>query len=88
MRDAFLHFVASAAGALVLFLLFTKLSGAKRFSAPFGVVFVGVACAGLAHFLSPWATPAILALYAVAGVCELRRDRGTARRAQSGERQR
>jgi hypothetical protein len=65
-----LHFLVGTAGALAVFLVLTRLSGATSFSAPFGVVFIGIACAALAHFMSPWATPAILLLYALAGVNE------------------
>jgi hypothetical protein len=77
MGTAFLHFVAGTAGALAVFLVLFRLSGATTFSAPFGVIFIGVACASLAHFLSPWATPVVVALYALASVNEMRRDRSS-----------
>jgi hypothetical protein len=77
----FLHFVAGTVGALVVFLVIARLSGERRFSAPFGVVFVGLACAVLAHFLSPWATPAIVALYALVAIGEWRHERRRRRNA-------
>jgi len=75
MGTALLHFLAGSLGSLVVFVAFTRLSGCASFSAPFGVVFVGIACASLAHFLSPWATPAVLVLYAVASAGELYQER-------------
>lgn len=75
MITMFLHFIAGSFGALVVFLVFTRLSGATRFSAPFGVIFIGIACASLAHFLSPWATLAIITIYAVFSAGELYQDR-------------
>lgn len=75
MKTVLLHFLAGSLGSLVVFLAFTRLLGAAGFSAPFGVVFVGIACASLAHFLSPWATPAVLALYAVASAGEHYQER-------------
>lgn len=75
MKTVLLHFLAGTLGSLVVFLAATRLSGCAGFSAPFGVVFVGIACASLAHFLSPWATPAVLVLYAVASAGELYQER-------------
>jgi len=66
-----IHFAIGVSGALLLLLLFTKLSGEQRFSFPSAVIIVGISCATLAHFLSPWATPVILILYAVASINEL-----------------
>lgn len=60
-----LHFIAGTLGSLAMFLLFAYLSGERKFSAPFGVIFIGVACGAMAHFLSPWATPVIVAIYGV-----------------------
>lgn len=71
MLNIALHFLAGTIGSLLLFLFFTRLSGTERFSAPFVVVFIGIACASLAHFLSPWATPAVLLAYALACANEL-----------------
>jgi CHASE2 domain-containing sensor protein len=70
MATVILHFVAGTLGGLAVFLVFTRLSGVTSFSAPFGVIVIGVACAALAHFLSPWATPAIIVIYAVASAME------------------
>lgn len=75
MAMVFLHFITGSLGALVVFLVFTRLSGATGFSAPFGVIFVGITCASLAHFLSPWATPAIVVIYALASAGELYQER-------------
>ena len=75
MLTAFLHFLAGTVGALIVFLIFVRLSGATSFSAPFGLVFVGVACAVLAHYVSPWATPAVIAVYAAVSGYELWRER-------------
>jgi hypothetical protein len=74
MVTGFLHFIAGSFGALIVFLVFTRLSGTTRFSAPFGVIFIGIACASLAHFLSPWATLAIVAIYALFSAGELYQD--------------
>lgn len=74
MLTLLLHFVIATSGALVIFLVAARVSG-EGFSAPFGVVFVGVSCASLAHFLSPWATPVVLALYAAASLAEAVRSR-------------
>jgi hypothetical protein len=78
-----LHFAAGALGALAVFLVFLRLSGATSFSPPFGVVVIGIACATLAHLLSPWATPAIILIYAVTSAAEFRQDR-KARKAARG----
>jgi hypothetical protein len=75
-----LHFVIGSIGALLVYVTCVRISGARRFSAPFGVVFVGIACAALAHFLSPWATLVVLLLHAAAGLREALGDRRTASR--------
>ena len=75
MGTVLLHFIAGSIGSLAVFLAFTRLSGATSFSAPFGVVFLGIACASLAHFVSPWATPIIIVIYAVSNAGELYRER-------------
>ena len=80
MGTVLLHFVAGSGGALLVFLVLARLSGEASFSAPFGVIFVGIACAALAHFLSPWATPVVLVAYAAAGIVELVRERRARRR--------
>lgn len=75
MGTIFLHLIAGTLGSLAVFLAFIRLSGARSFSAPFGVIFIGIACATLAHFVSPWATPAIIVAYAVFSAIELWQDR-------------
>ncbi len=72
---AILHFVLGLVGSLVFFVLARIVAGERASSAPFGLVFVGVACASLAVFLSPWATPAVVGAYGVASLMEARRDR-------------
>jgi hypothetical protein len=66
MATVIIHFVAGTLGALAVFLVFIHLSAATSFSAPIGLIFIGIACAALSHFLSPWATPVIITIYAVA----------------------
>jgi uncharacterized membrane protein YjjP (DUF1212 family) len=75
MGNVFLHFAVGALGSLAVFLVLTRLSGLSRFSAPFGVVFIGIACASLAHFVSPWATPVVIAIYALIDISEVLQDR-------------
>ena len=43
MATVLLHFAAGALGALAVFLVFLRLSGATSFSPPFGVVVIGIA---------------------------------------------
>jgi hypothetical protein len=74
MGTVFIHFVAGTLGSLAVFLAFIRLSGARGFSAPFGVIFIGIACASLAHFVSPWATPAVIAAYALVSATEFWHD--------------
>lgn len=81
MVSTVIHFAAGTLGALFIFLIFSRLSGMERFSLPFGVVFIGIACASLAHFVSPWATPAILLLYALVSAHELQQERAAAKAA-------
>jgi hypothetical protein len=69
------HFLLGAAGALAVFLVAARLSGAAGFSFPSAVLVVGINCAVLAHFVTPWATPLVLALSAVATVYEMKRER-------------
>lgn len=81
MKTFVLHFAMGITGSLLLFLLFARLSGVKSFSAPFQVVIIGLACGALAHFASPWATPAVLLFYLGSCVQELRLEREMARQA-------
>ena len=68
------HFLAGAAGALAIFLVAARITGTRRFSFPSAIVLVGFFCAVASHFASPWATPAILALYALATAGETRAE--------------
>jgi hypothetical protein len=71
----FSHFLIGIAGGLAIFFIFFRLSGASSTSAPFGLVFLGLACGTLALQLSPWVTPLILALYAGVSFYEHRENR-------------
>ena len=75
MKIVILHFLGGTLGSLIIFLIFTKLSGVKSFSAPFVVILIGIICASLAHFLSSWATVIVLVVYALLSANELRVDR-------------
>ena len=75
MLNAALHFAIGSAVALAIFLACAWYAGTRQFSAPTAVVLIGFFCAALSHFLSPWATPAVLVLYAVASINECRAER-------------
>lgn len=81
MVSTVMHFATGTFGAFFIFLIFARLSGVERFSIPFGVVVVGIACASLAHFVSPWATPAVLLLYTLVSAHEFLQDRAAAKAA-------
>ncbi len=81
MTNALIHFAVGTAGAFVVFLVFERLAGVTRFSMPFGLFFVGVACASGSHYVSPWATPAILLLYTLVSASEFQQDRAAAKAA-------
>lgn len=83
MLGVAIHFVIGSVAALFIFLAFTWLSGVRKFSAPSAVLFIGVTCGVLSHFVSPWATPVVLALYGVAAAAEYRSDRITAKQRSS-----
>lgn len=70
MLSAAAHFAAGTTGAVLIFLISVRWSGERNFSAPFGLVFIGVACAALSAYLGTWATPAVLGLYALAAIVE------------------
>jgi hypothetical protein len=70
-----MHFAIGAAAALAISLLFSRLSGESNGAAPAMAVIVGTACASLAHFVSPWATPVTLLLMALSAMRELREFR-------------
>jgi hypothetical protein len=75
MLSVLVHLVASSLVAVLIELVASRLSGETAASAPLGAVLVGVTCAAAAHHVSPWATPAILALLALARGGELWRER-------------
>ena len=75
MSTVLAHLVFGTAGAFAVFVALARLAGERSFSAPLGAVLVGVTCAVLAHFASPWATPAVLLLLVAAGLVEVTADR-------------
>jgi hypothetical protein len=66
MITFWLHFCLGLLGSGTIFLFFFQRSAAESTSAPFGLVFLAIACGILAVYLSPWATPAVVLAYAVA----------------------
>ncbi len=82
MGNVLLHFVVGTLGALLVFLVATRLSGVSRFSVPLGVVFIGIVCSSLAHFVSAWATPAVILAYAMVSAAEVRRERAADQRSR------
>lgn len=83
MLSVAVHFAIGLVASLLIFLVFTWLSGARSFSAPFAVLFIGVTCGLLSHFVSPWATPVVLVLYGVASLNEYRNVRIAAKKQSS-----
>ncbi len=83
MLNIAIHFVIGSVAALLIFLVFTWLSGVRSFSAPTAVLLIGFACGLLSHFVSPWVTPVVLVLYGVASLEEYRNDRIAARKQAS-----
>ena len=79
MATIVVHFVAGVLGSLAVFVLFWRLSGAERTSAPLGLLFIGIACAGLAHYVSEWATLVVIAVYAAINAAEYVQDRNRRR---------
>lgn len=71
-----LTFVAATAACAVIYFVRCRLSGETRFSAPLGVVFVGLPAALAAHVTgTPLAALVVVALYALAAWSELREER-------------
>jgi uncharacterized YccA/Bax inhibitor family protein len=68
------HFLIGALGALAIFLVAARVTRTESFSFPSAAVLVGFFCAVASHFASPWATPAILLLYAIATANETRAE--------------
>ena len=83
MLSVAFHIVIGSVASLLMFLGFLWLSGARSFSAPFAVLFIGFTCGLLSHFVSPWATPGVLVLYGAALAIEYRNDRIAAKKATS-----
>jgi hypothetical protein len=78
MLEFLLHFFIGLAGSAAIFAIFFRLSAARTTSIPFGLIFFGLACGALAVYVSPWATPAALLVYAAMSLKEHlveRRDR-------------
>lgn len=85
MPEFLLHAFFGLVGSLVIFLVFFRLSAAESTSAPFGLVFFGLACGILATYVSPWATPAALLVYAAVSLKEWREERRCARTGSASE---
>lgn len=75
MSAFLLHFILGLLGALVIFVLFLRLSATGSTSAPFGVLLIALPCGVLGSQLSAWATPAILLLYALVNWNEYHQER-------------
>ena len=74
MFSFFLHFCIGLVGSVGIFVVFFRLSAAQSTSAPFGLIFFGLACGVLAVYLSPWVTPAALLAYFAVSLKEFRDD--------------
>ncbi|MBD2654575.1 MULTISPECIES: hypothetical protein [Synechocystis] len=72
-----IHTALGVIGGLLIFAVFFYLSNAQQTSAPLGLIFLGLACGIMAHYLSPWATLVILGLYALISFKEWWGDRHT-----------
>jgi hypothetical protein len=68
------HFLIGAMGALAIFLVAARVTRTESFSFPSAAVLVAFFCAVASHFATPWATPAILLLYAIATASETRAE--------------
>ena len=89
MPEFFVHFFIGLSGSLAIFAVFFRLSAAETTSVPFGLVFFGLACGVLGVYVSPWATPAALLVYAAMSLkehLEERRDRKEGPASGSGSR--
>ena len=64
------NFIGGALAALVIFLIANKIEGSPSFSMPTAIVIVGFACGMASFYVSSFATPAILALYAFSAIKE------------------
>ena len=70
--NALLHFLIGSLGTLLVTSWAAHKAAESNGSAPAAALVVGVACASLAHFLSPWATPVVLGLVSASTIKELR----------------
>jgi hypothetical protein len=68
------HFLIGAIAAGAISLLFAWLSPGEAGSLSFGFLIVAMACGAAALYISPWATPVILALYLGVSFWEWWRD--------------
>lgn len=75
MLTILIHTLIGAIGASCIFALFFHLSGAETTSVPLGLIFVALGCGILSHYLSPWATAIVLAVYALGCGIEWWQDR-------------
>lgn len=67
-----------------IFVVFFRLSAAQSTSAPFGLIFFGLACGALAVYLSPWVTPAALRAYFAVSLKEFRDDQRYTKNTKAG----
>lgn len=71
-----LTFGAATAACAVIYVVRCRWSGETKFSAPLGVVFVGLPAAAFAHLAgTPWAALVVVVLYALTAWSELREER-------------
>ena len=72
---AIINFLIGIFGSLALFLMATFAEGVQRFSAPFFVLVIGLACAVLSTLFGYVSTGIILAIYTAALTYDLYRNR-------------
>ncbi|MBK9347141.1 MAG: hypothetical protein IPN06_12365 [Burkholderiales bacterium] len=75
MEFALIHFGVGLLVVLVIDYGRARLAGESGGSLSLAPVVVGIACAALGHFLSPWATPVVLLLYAAVSINEWLQER-------------
>ena len=87
MLEFLLHVGIGLIGSVAIFAASFRLSAAETTSAPFGLIFFGLACGALAVNLSPWATPVALLAYAAVSLKASLEERSPAdRRPKAGYR--
>lgn len=67
------HFGVGATLSLAIS-LFVQYRDGGSFSLSFAFIVIGIVCAVLAHFLSPWCTPLVVLLFLLASLHELHQD--------------